>query len=212
MTTTNSSGSRRARGSSNLRRRLRGAVFACVVGTLFGQPTPVRAQDAADPVVLIVDMQRLQRDSAAAKSIREQSTAIRQAIERAMAEREEAMRAEEKKLAELRENLDTAEFRERVQVFEKTVFEHRDFAQRETAKLQNALSEASNRLRGKIAPILAELMRERRAQVMLDSSQVVLSIGQLEVTDEVIRRLDVIAPTLSLPLSTPLANPPDPKE
>lgn len=205
MTTPNSSGFRRERVSKSLQRQLLGVFLACLMGY---SPIAASAQDqGADPsikpVVLIVDMQKVQRDSAAAKSVREQSTAIRLDIEKTIAAREALIRTEEKELAELREKLSADEFRERVRQFETKVFANRDFAQGESAKLQAALSDASTRLRGKIAPILATLMKERGAQVMLDSSQVVLSIGRLEITDEVIERLDAEVPTLTLSLEPP---------
>lgn len=205
MTTPNSSGFRRERVSKSLQRQLLGVFLACLMGY---SPIAASAQDqGADPsikpVVLIVDMQKVQRDSAAAKSVREQSTAIRLDIEKTIAAREALIRTEEKELAELREKLSADEFRERVRQFETKVFANRDFAQGESAKLQAALSDASTRLRGKIAPILATLMKERGAQVMLDSSQVVLSIGRLEITNEVIERLDAEVPTLTLSLEPP---------
>lgn len=203
MTTTNSSGSRQARGSDFSRRAWLAALFA---GLAALAPVPAFAQqDGAvlRPVVLIVDMQRLQRDTAAAQNIREQSTKIRKAIDLAMAAREAKLREEEKELVALREELDPAAFDARTRDFEKRVFERRDFAQRETAKLQAALTDAGNRLRKQIAPILAEIMRERQAQVLLDSSQVVLSINQLEITEEVIRRLDKAVPTIPLSMAPP---------
>lgn len=185
------------------RRRFVGAAIACCAG--LGIAAAAFGQEATGPAVLIVDMQRLQRDTAAARSIREQSTAIRQQIEKAIASREAVIRAEEKELADLRENLSADDFRERVRAFEEKVFESRDFAQQESAKLQAALSDASRRMRAQIVPILAAMMRERRAQVMLDSSQVVLSAEQLEVTDEVIERLDAVVPDLKLAIDAQVA-------
>jgi len=91
-----------------------------------------------------------------------------------------------------------AEFRGRVRDFEKKVFANRDFAQQESAKLQAVLAQASNQLRREIAPILAQLLREREAKLMLDKSQVILSADTLDVTDEVLKRLDAAMPTMLL--------------
>ena len=192
--TPSSSASAPARASS-----LRAALLAALLA--LAAPTgAARAQDVPDPAVIVVDMERLQRDAAAARSIREQSDARRREIQAAMAEREAAIRAEETKLAEERENLDPAEFRQRVERFEAQVFETRAFARQETARLQAALTGASQQLRRRMLPILADVMRERRAQVLLDSGQVVLSIQGIDVTAEVIERVDAAVPAMTLDL------------
>jgi len=200
---TNSSASRRERGSSVFSRRR----ILCAAIAMLMLAVPDRsavAQEIVAPVVLVIDMQRVQRDSAAAESIRGQSAALRAKLEEAVAARAREISDEEAELATLRERITPEEFAERVDGFKKKVFANREFAQRETGKLQTALADASNRLRNQIAPILAKIMRERKAQVMLDSNQVVLSIGGLDITDEVIERLNIAVPTMKLVLEKPV--------
>lgn len=200
MTIPSSSASRRARASDPCRRRFgAGLIAAAAMLALPDAPRAQQAEPATAPV-LVIDMSRVQRDASAAKSIREQTAMLRKRIEAAIAEREQTIRAEEQALAEEREGLSPEDFRERIEAFEATVFANRDFAQREGAKLQAALTAASRRLRDEVAPILAAIMRERGAQVMLDTTQVVLSVDQLDVTEEVIARLDAVLPTLELAL------------
>jgi len=202
--TQNSSASPLARASDLMvalrmisRRLLTGAVFLFALSTL---PEPTKAQEPAreNIGILVVDMQRIQRDAAAAKSVREQSATMRAELEATVGERARAISLEEAELAELRERLTAAEFRARVREFEKKVFANRDFAQQGSAKLQTVRAQASNRLRREIAPILAQLLRERRAQLMLDKSQVILSADTLDVTDEALKRLDEAMPTMLL--------------
>jgi len=166
---------------------------------------PATAQETNDENigVLVVDMQRIQRDAAAAVNVREQSTAMRAELEAMVAERAKAISKEEAELAELRERLEPDEFRQRVREFEKKVFANRDFAQQGSTKLQAVRVQASNQLRRAIAPILAQLLRERRAQLMLDKSQVILSVDTLDVTDEALKRLDSALPTMRLAPLTP---------
>lgn len=200
----NSSGSPLARASDLMsgrrmppRRLLIGAVF---LFSLCVFHVPVSAQETPDENIgiLVVDMQRIQRDATAAASVREQSAKMRTALEKNIGERAQAISLEEAELAELRKRMTAAEFRERVREFEKKVFANRDLAQQESAKLQAVLAQASNRLRQKIAPILAQLLRERRAKLMLDKSQVILSADTLDVTDEVLKRLNTTVPSMLL--------------
>lgn len=188
---TSSSASAPVRVSELLKRAA--LALALIIGCL-----PAAAQQAVDFGILVVDMQRVQRDSAAAISVREQSDALRTELEQIIADRAEAISTEEADLAERRGDLTEEEFRERVLAFEERVFANRDFAQRESGKLQTLMAQAGNTLRRRIAPILAEVMRERGAQLMLDTSQVVLSADTLDVTEEVLQRLDAALPTMVL--------------
>lgn len=183
-----------------VRRCLCGVTFFLVLLTLVPMAS---AQDERDIGILVVDMQRIQRDAAAAIGVREQSAVLRVQLEKAIADRARAISEEEATLAEMRERLGADEFRERVREFEQKVFANRDFAQRESGKLQASLADANKRLRREIAPILAALLREREAQVMLDTSQVLLSSEALDVTDEVIKRLNDVLPTMILGPVTP---------
>jgi len=206
----NSSASPPARASDQMTLRekicwrpLFGVVFLFSI-LIFLAPATAQETNDENIGVLVVDMQRIQRDAAAAVNVREQSTAMRAELEAMVAERAKAISKEEAELAELRERLEPDEFRQRVREFEKKVFANRDFAQQGSTKLQAVRVQASNQLRRAIAPILAQLLRERRAQLMLDKSQVILSVDTLDVTDEALKRLDSALPTMRLaPLAPP---------
>lgn len=174
----------------------------CIIAALvISACVPLRsavAQEQTNIGVLVIDMQRLRRDSAAAVSVRRQITELRSELEIIIAQRSKAISAEEAILAEERARLTADELRARVREFEKKVFANRDFAQQEAAKLQALQAQAQASLRRNIAPILALIMQEREAKLMLDKSQVVLSADSLEVTDEVLERLNSVMPTLVL--------------
>lgn len=180
------------------RRLLSRAVFLLLMLAPVSVVSAQESRPVGDIGVLVVDMQRIQRDAAAAKSVRAQSAAMRDKLKETIGERARAISLEETELAELRERMNAAEFRVRVRNFEERVFANRNFAQQESAKLQSILAKASTRLRREIAPILAQLLRERGAQLMLDKSQVLLNADTLDVTEEVLERLDAVIPTIDL--------------
>ena len=182
--------------ASNVLGRL--CIIAALSLSAFLPPQFAAAQEEANIGVLVVDMQRIRRDAAAAVSVRRQINELRSELEIIIAQRSKAISAEEAALAEERVRLTADELRARVREFEKKVFANRDFAQQEAAKLQALQAQAQASLRRNIAPILALIMQERDAKLMLDKSQVVLSADSLEVTDEVLERLDSVMPTLVL--------------
>ncbi len=170
---------------------------------MLGFTGPAFAQTDTENPILIVDMQRIKNETAAGRDIQSRTVEIRAKIQKAIADREAAIRLEEEKLAKERATLTGEEFRSRVQAFEKQVFENRAFAEVETRRLQQLLQEASALLRDQVTRVLAVIMRERNAQVLLDPTQIVLSVDQLNITDEAIERLDKVLPAVELSLELP---------
>ena len=200
---TNSSASRPVRASDMGRRA--GVLALCVC--LFLTPLPVAAQTDDDEdrrvPVLIVDMQRIKSETSAGRDMRSKTIEIRRRIQAGIAARSESLRAEERRLAEERESLDPEDFRRQVVSFEQQVFANREFSEQESRRLQGLLSRASALLREQATAVLAEIMRERKAEVMLDSTQIVLSVDRLDITDEAIRMLDRVLPEIPLDIGDP---------
>lgn len=203
---TSSSASRLARASD-----MRAGIGVLGVCAILLTGWHVEAQDADDDglpsQVLIVDMQRIKSDTSAGRDMLAKQTEIRQRIQAGLAERRERLRDEEKRLAEEREKLEPDEFREQVRVFEQQVFANREFSERESRRLQLILSQASGMLKERATAVLAGIMRERNADVLLDSTQIVLSVNSLDITDEAIRRLDAVLPAMPINLSKPEIEP-----
>jgi len=69
------------------------------------------------------------------------------------------------------------------------------------------LSRASALLTERATAVFAAIMRERKAEVLLDSTQIVLSVDSLDITGEAIRRLDKILPEMPIALVEPEVEP-----
>ena len=181
--------------------RLRGGVLGLCAFFLLAPPVSAQQVGRLPPApVLIVDMQRIKSDTSAGRDMRTKTIEIRRRIQAGIAERSEKLRAEERRLADESEKLDPEEFRQQVRSFEQQVFENREFSERESLRLQQVLSQASTLLRERATAVLADIMRERRAEVMLDATQIVLSVDRLDITDEAIRMLDRVLPEMPLDL------------
>lgn len=200
--TTNSSASQPERDSKGdcvrtlprfARRPLHGV--ALLMALLFAFPA-VAQEDEGQFLILIVDMQRIKTDSAAGRDMLAKSENIRVIIREELAERERAVREDEQQLAVDRPALEQQEFRDRVVSFEAQVIRNREYAEQESRRLQLLLSKASELLRKKATQVLTVIMRERGAKLLLDSSQIVLSVDSLNITDEAITRLDAVLPEM----------------
>ena len=173
-----------------------------MLALLCAAPVAAQQQDAAPAVtVLVVDMQRIKSDTAAGRDMLNKTVEIRKRIQDAIAARAESLREEEQRLAEERDSLDPADFRERVRAFEQQVFANREFSERESRRLQLVLSRASGMLRERATLVLAAIMREREAELLLDATQIVLSADRLDITNEAIRRLDAVMPEMPIAIT-----------
>ena len=176
----------------------RRAACRLLAGFALAAPT-AHAQDDGSSPVLVVDMARIRTETAAGKDMMVKIEDIRRRVEADLGERAVALREEERKLAEERDGLSIEEFRERVSVFEKQVFANRGFSERANRRLQLVRSNGSKLLRERVTAVLARIMVVREADVLLDSTQIVLSIDSLDITDEAIARLDEVFPEMPLP-------------
>lgn len=140
--------------------------------------------------MLVISVERIQRDSLAGRSISAQADAFRGAMRADLSERRDALRAEERAIADQRDALTPAAFDARVAQFEDRVRALRRDEQDGTARLQRAVSGGFAALREKLRPVLVAVMSERSAAVMLESANVLISARTIDVTDEVIQRLD----------------------
>jgi Skp family chaperone for outer membrane proteins len=75
------------------------------------------------------------------------------------------------------------------------------------AQIQNGFAIAGQELDQALAPILAAIMAERGANLLLDRNAVILATIDVDVTPMAIERLNAILPTLDVTLS---ATPPAP--
>lgn len=185
----------------------------CVAGSLLGisagwldgrlqggWPSEAYAQSAATGLVLVVDPVAIQNRSAAAQSIRTQLDARRAELRSNFDATRQKLRAEEAALVELRAQLPATreEFDRRASEFERRVREFRGAEAAEGAKLNRVVSAANADLQAALRPVLNEIMEERGAELILDARTVVASASALDVTEDVIARLDQVAPQIEL--------------
>ncbi|MEL6316059.1 MAG: OmpH family outer membrane protein [Pseudomonadota bacterium] len=156
------------------------------------------AQDAAAPAVLVVNIDRVLKVSSAGASIQRQAEEMRDSFQRNLKEREDALLSEERSLAEVRESLDRDTFETRARAFEENVRKLRRDRREIGEGVQRAFFRATAELKRRLQPVLIEIMNERKAGVMLDTREVLLSATALDVTEEAIAKLDAVVGDITL--------------
>ena len=172
--------------------RLGAAALALVLlnGAL---AAPTIAQD--EPlVIMVVDFQRIVRESAAAATVREQIDELRTAYQGEFARIEEQLRTAEAELTNQRAVLPDEEFLRRRREFEQQVTEAQRQAQYRRAELDQALDGAMDRIQSSLLDIIAEIAEQQQANVVLNRSNVVMVDQGLDFTDDALAELDAVLP------------------
>lgn len=160
---------------------------------------PAVSQDVDPAQILVVDIEAILKRSAAGGAIQSQAEAMRDRFQATFKTREDALLAEERALAELRQELDRETFEARAAAFEAEVRTLRRDRREIGEQVQRVFFGATSELKERLQPILVEIMSERRAGVLLDTREVLLSATALDVTEEAIRRLDAAVSRIELP-------------
>lgn len=157
---------------------------------------PIAAQEP--PIIIVVDFQRIVRESAAAGTVRAQIAELRNAYQDEFARIEEELRAVESELTELRSSLPDDEFLPRRREFEMRVTEAQRQAQYRRAELDRALDDAMNDVQSSLLGVIAEIAEREKANVVLNRSNVVLVDQALDFTGEALEELNAQLPHVDI--------------
>ena len=170
---------------------LRGVALACVLSVVAGVTT-VSAQTATQIVspILIVNQDRIIAESDAGA---EAQAAFEEAA-RVLAEENDRIEAElieeERALTEERPDLPVDEFRARADDFDARVQRIRAEQDQKARAIQLQREDARLEVIRNAGSVIREISLERGAILVLDQRNVVLSADAIDITDEVIARID----------------------
>ena len=153
-------------------------------------PASAQGEGAATNFVLVIDREavllRSQTGQARLTALADDERAL--AAENRSIEGE--LTREESDLAEKRPEMDPGAFREAADDFDRRVTATREAQDAKERVLLDRRQRLLDAFRQEMLPVLGEIMEEREASVMLDRDAVLIFAATVDVTDEVIRRLD----------------------
>ena len=171
-----------------------GAAALAFLSLIFGaMASPAVAQD--EPlVIVVVDFQRIVRESSAAATVREQIDELRTAYQGEFARIEEQLRTAEAELTNQRAVLPDEEFLRRRREFEQQVTEAQRQAQYRRAELDQALDDAMDQIQSSLLDVIAEIAEQQQATVVLNRTNVVMVDQDLDFTADALAELDAVLP------------------
>lgn len=140
--------------------------------------------------ILTIDPQALFMQSAWGQRVNDSISAESKQIEAENDRLADQFSREEQELTALRGSLPADEFRRRADEFDKRVVEVRRQRDGLLRTLDTRFEAERNAFFRAALPILAQLMKERGAQVVLDQSAIFVAAQAVDVTDDLVARVD----------------------
>ena len=164
-----------------------------------------RAQDKA-PSIGVVDVQLVLRDSQASKGLRPQVEKLRKNYQTSVREREAELRKASRELQRQRAILSPQAFAKRRSAYEEKARKAQIEFQKRKRQLDNAYGAAMRVVQRSMVVAAAKVAEERKFDIVLPKSLVLLADQKLDITTEVLRRVNESLPSVKLTLTKPSEN------
>ena len=149
--------------------------------------------------IVIIDIGMVVRDSAAARTMRSQADRQQAAMRAEEEKTEKDLRAAEQELVQQRTILAPEAFNQRRRDFERRVNEAQQGAQAKRRDFDEAMQGVQRRIEASMTEIVLELAKENEYKIVMPRAAVVASHDQVDITDEVIQRLNKKLPNVAIP-------------
>lgn len=181
------------------------AGLALAAGITVMPQVPAHAEEAEPATIAFVDVPRIMRDSAAAKSVRTQLERQEKAYEAEIKAQTDKLRADEDALKKQRASIAADAFAAKQKEFQGKVDALRQQVERRRQQMSFAQDDAMKKLEPVFNQIVAEVAKEVGATVVLDTARVLVSSNNLDITDTVMSRLDAKLPSITVNFNAPAA-------
>lgn len=187
-------------------RSLAGAAFAALMAATpaFAQaPPPTPAIPLPPLSVLVVDPGKIHREAKVMISIRSQLEGLRQRFMAELKGEETQLMTSERDLQQQRASMAQDVFNQRAQEFQKRVITFQEKQQQRSGQIDGAQRNAMDQMRQRLFRIVEDTARRRNATMVVENTTMLYYDSGLDVTDEVLRRLDQELPTLTVVVPQP---------
>ena len=152
----------------------------------------------AETKIAIVDIQKIMRESTAAKSVRSQLETKQKGYQSEIKKKEEAMQKEEKSLAGQRATLSPDAFEKKVLAFRKKATDTQKDVQKKKAALDGGFEKALNNIQKVVNEIITDLAKSKGFNVAIPSGQLLYAEPSMDITNDVPTQLNKKLPKVTV--------------
>lgn len=176
------------------------AVLAAAI--VFAAIAPrAQAQAVPSPKIGVVDVQRVLRESKASKSIRPEIDRMRKEFQKQVSAQEQRLRQVEQELTRQRAILAPEVFAQKRRAFSEDARKAQSEVQSRRRELDRAFNNSKNEILKNLIVVAQAVAEAKKLNMLVEKRFVFLSAKTMDVTDEIIVRLDKRLPALKVDLS-----------
>jgi outer membrane protein len=171
---------------------------AAVLGLTALLPLGARGQQVAAPVIITVDVQQILRDSLVAKDVQSQMDQRTDRYTKEVSDQETQLQKTQEELEKERTTLAPDAFNAKMRDFQRRYDTLDNRVQATRQALQQSYNDAMTKVENTALQIIADIAAERKANLVVAKAAVLFEAPELDITQEVIKRLDVKLPQVQL--------------
>ena len=158
------------------------------------------AQQAVQPKIAVINVQKVFRDAAATSAIRSQIDKQVATYKKEITRQENELRAKQQELSRQKTLLDPEAYRERRGEVDRRLGRLERYSQNRKRVVERAYATARTTVGQTLRKIVKEFAKEQGFTIVFRKSQFLFVSPQFEVTEEIIKRLDAKLPTVKVEL------------
>ncbi len=153
----------------------------------------------ADMTTGVVNVAKILHDSKAATSVRNQMQAKQKALQSEVSDKAKELHAEDQSLVKQKDTTtDKAAFDKKVKDFQDKAGKEEREVQDQKVALDKAFAGALEDIQKNVLDITKQVAAEKKLNLVVSSAQVLYADPSLDITDEVLKRLDAKLPTVAV--------------
>lgn len=167
------------------------AVAVMMVGLTVNQLYTSRVEaQVTVPIILVINRAQLLNESEAGKNIATQANTLRETIAKELEDEFQSIKSEEEQLIAQQSLLAPEVLQERAQKLQLRRQKFQVTQQTKNREYQASIAQATGEIGKVLEPILTEMITERSATILIDRAELIFATPEIDVTAEVMKRLN----------------------
>lgn len=173
------------------------AVYS-LIAALSILPAAAYADAPAGAVVATVNIQAIMKDSTAAQDVREQLEKKQKSFQDEISKKEDELQKENQELGHEQSVLSKPAFEKKAEAFRSKATKAQKEVQSKKALLDSAFERSIGQIQKAVTDIITDMAKEKGFTVAIPTSQVLYADPKLDITDEVLKRLNQKLPKIKV--------------
>ncbi len=152
----------------------------------------------ADATTGVVNVAKILKDSKAATSVRNQMQAKQKSLQAEVSEKAKQLHSEDQSLVKQKDSADKSGFEKKVKDFQEKAAKEERAVQEKKVALDKSFAAALEDIQKNVLDITKQVAAEKKLTMVVSNAQVLYADPSLDITDEVLKRLDAKLPNVAV--------------